>query len=40
MTDVQKPKILLMVSPNYSIKLLEEEIQNIKTETNDFTKSV
>ena len=40
MTDVQKPKILLMVSPNYSIKLLEEEIQNIKTGTNDFTKSV
>ncbi len=40
MTDAQKPKILLMVSPNYSIKLLEEEIQNIKTGTNDFTKSV
>ena len=29
-----------MVSPNYSIKLLEEEIQNIKSGSNDFTKSV
>lgn len=29
-----------MVSPNYSIKLLEEEINNIKTGSNDFTKSV
>ena len=29
-----------MVSPNYSIKLLDEEIQNIKNGSNDFTKSV
>ncbi|MCK4364479.1 MAG: B12-binding domain-containing radical SAM protein [Thermoplasmatales archaeon] len=36
----KKPNILLMVSPNYSIKLLEEEIQNIKSGSNDFTKSV
>jgi radical SAM superfamily enzyme YgiQ (UPF0313 family) len=38
--EKKKPKILLMVSPNYSIKILEEEINNIKKGSNDFTKSV
>lgn len=35
-----KPKILLVVSPNYSIKILQEEIDNIKKGESDFTKSV
>ena len=33
-------KILLMVSPNFSIKMIEEEILNQKTGTRDFTRSV
>ena len=36
----KKPNIILMVSPNYSIKILQEEIKNIKVGSNDFTKSV
>jgi len=33
-------KILLVVSSNFSIRMLEEEIENIKNGTCDFTKSV
>ena len=33
-------KVLLAVSPNFSIRMLEEEIANIKQGTRDFTKSV
>jgi len=33
-------KVLLIVSPNFSIKMLEEEINNIKKGSCDFTKSV
>jgi len=36
----RSPKILLVVSPSFSIKMLQEEINNIKTEETDFTKSV
>ncbi|MBU3934645.1 cobalamin B12-binding domain-containing protein, partial [Patescibacteria group bacterium] len=35
-----KPKILLVVSPNYSIKILQEEVNNLKSGESDFTKSV
>src|SRR3972149_5937644 len=34
------PKILLVVSPSFSIKMLQEEIKNIQTKETDFTKSV
>jgi radical SAM superfamily enzyme YgiQ (UPF0313 family) len=35
-----KPKILLVLSPNYSIKILQKEIDDIKSGNRDFTKSV
>lgn len=35
-----KPKILLVVSPNYSIKILREEVNNLKKGKSDFTRSV
>lgn len=34
------PKILLVVSPNFSIGILQEEINNIRRGESDFTKSV
>ena len=36
----EKIQVLLMVSPNYSLKLLQEEIDNIRNKNNDFTKSI
>lgn len=33
-------KILLVVSPNFSVKMLQEEIANLKKGSGDFTKSV
>lgn len=35
-----KPKILLVVSPNFSIKILQEEVSNLKKGKSDFTRSV
>jgi len=33
-------KTLLVNPPNYSIKMLQEEISNVRNGTGDFTKSV
>jgi len=38
--NMTKSRILLVVSPNYSIKILEEEVNNLKSKKSDFTKSV
>lgn len=37
---ITKPNIFLVVSPNFSMKMLQEEIDNIKNNESDFTKSV
>lgn len=37
---IKKPKVMLLIPPNYSIKMLEEEISNIRDEKSDFTRSV
>lgn len=37
---ITKPNIFLVVSPNFSMKMLQEEIDNIKKNESDFTKSV
>jgi anaerobic magnesium-protoporphyrin IX monomethyl ester cyclase len=38
--EVENMKILLITPPNFSIKMLEEEVSTIKTGHSDFTKSV